>query len=184
MLKFITSVFLYFSITCCLAQDALPEDSLSDYSAISQTLSPLSQVFFKDVKCKLSIAEKNKITGLLNFVITKDSTQPYAMDKESLEFPFNAIVKVTDMNKDGMEEVFVQFGNAYTSGDAGSSVVLFIKNKKGDYQLNLGFPGMMPEFQKTFNLGYPDLLIGGPGFEQPVWRWNGKEYQFYKKVKM
>jgi hypothetical protein len=43
---------------------------------------------------------------------------------------------------------------------------------------------MMPEFQKTFNLGYPDLLIGGPGFEQLVWRWNGKEYQFYKKVKM
>ncbi len=43
---------------------------------------------------------------------------------------------------------------------------------------------MMPEFQKTFNLGYPDLLIGGPGFEQPVWRWNGKEYQFYKTVGM
>jgi hypothetical protein len=84
---------------------------------------------------------KGEITGLLNFVITKDSTQSYAMDKESLEFPFNAIVKVTDMNKDGMEEIFVQFGNAYTSGDAGSSVVLFIKNKKGDYQLKPGISG-------------------------------------------
>jgi hypothetical protein len=184
LLKFILFVSFYFSVSCCRAQDVLPADSLSDYSGVDQKLSPLSRFFFKDVKCKLSIAEKNKLTGLLNFVITKDSTQPYAMDKESLEFPFNAIVKVTDMNKDGMEEVFVQFGNAYTSGDAGSSVVLFIKNKKGDYQLNLGFPGMMPEFQKTINLGYPDLLIGGPGFEQAVWRWNGKEYQFYKKVKM
>jgi hypothetical protein len=33
----------------------------------------------------------------------------------------------------------------------------------------------------TKNLGYPDLMIGGPGFEHPVWRWNGKEYNVYKK---
>ncbi len=26
-------------------------------------------------------------------------------------------------------------------------------------------------------------MIGGPGFEHPIWRWNGKEYDFYKKIK-
>ena len=34
----------------------------------------------------------------------------------------------------------------------------------------------------TKNMGFPDLLIGGPGFDFPIWRWNGKEYSFYKKI--
>jgi len=35
----------------------------------------------------------------------------------------------------------------------------------------------------TINKGYPDLIIGGPGFEFPIWRWNGKEYAYINKVK-
>jgi hypothetical protein len=42
---------------------------------------------------------------------------------------------------------------------------------------------MMPDVLATGNQGYPDLLIGGPGFEYPVWRWNGKAYTFSKNVK-
>ena len=49
--------------------------------------------------------------------------------------------------------------------------------------MNLGFPGTLPDALSTTNLGYPDLLIGGPGFEFPVWRWNGKVYDFFKQVK-
>ena len=83
----------------------------------------------------------------------------------------------------GKEEVFVLFGNSYTSGNAGSSISLFIKNAAGVYSLDLGFPGTVPDALSTSNQGYPDLLIGGPSFEYPVWRWNGKEYIYYKSVK-
>lgn len=94
-----------------------------------------------------------------------------------------AIVLPTDMNKDGKDEIFVSFGNTYTSGNTGSSIVVFIKDAKGVYMNHLGFPGMVPDALATASLGYPDLLIGGPGFEYPVWRWNGKEYVFNRQVK-
>jgi hypothetical protein len=87
------------------------------------------------------------------------------------------------MNKDGKEEIFVLFGNSFTSGMAGSSIIVFIADKGGMYKINLGFPGMLPDILATANLGYNDLLIGGPGMEFPVWRWNGKEYVFLRSVK-
>jgi hypothetical protein len=65
----------------------------------------------------------------------------------------------------------------------GSSIIVFIADKNGTYRMNLGFPGTLPDALSTTNLGYSDLLMGGPGFEYPVWRWNGKEYNFSKKVK-
>jgi hypothetical protein len=89
----------------------------------------------------------------------------------------------TDLNKDGKEEIFIVYGNSYTSGMAGTSVAVFITDKNGVYKTNLNFPGMLPDALATNNLGYPDLLIGGPGMEFPVWRWNGKAYDYYKEVK-
>ena len=100
----------------------------------------------------------------------------------NLQILFDAFVYPTDMNKDGKEEVFVLFGNSFTSGMTGSNIIVFIADKNGTYKMNLGFPGMVPDALSTSNLGYNDLLIGGPGFEHPVWRWNGKEYDFSKKV--
>ena len=105
------------------------------------------------------------------------------MDAESADYPFDAFVYPTDLNKDGIEEIFIAFGNTYTSGNTGSSIVVFIADKKAVYRMNLGFPGTLPDALATSNLGYPDLLIGGPGMEFPVWRWNGKAYDYFKSVK-
>ncbi len=93
-----------------------------------------------------------------------------------------AFVSPTDINKDGSEEIFISFGNGYTSGNTGSSIALFIKNTGGTYTGHLGFPGISRDILTTSNLGYPDILVGGPGFEFPVFRWNGKTYDNYKKV--
>jgi hypothetical protein len=40
----------------------------------------------------------------------------------------------------------------------------------------------MPDALSTTSLGYPDLLIGGPGFEFPVWRWDGNAYAYNRTV--
>jgi hypothetical protein len=146
-------------------------------------LSPTANLLFAGVKSKLTDAEKNQVADSTGFVLSGKNDEPFAMDKESLEYPYTAQVTITDMNKDGIEEVFIQFGNTYTSGMAGQNVVLYIKNKQGVYRMNLGFPGVDPQPLKTGFGGYPDLLIGGPGFDFPVWRWNGKEYVFYKTQK-
>ena len=146
-------------------------------------LSPVATELFKGVKSAATINEKNYIAQKLAFVLSADKAQPFAQDKDSKEYPFMATVLPTDLNKDGKEEIFISFGNSYTSGNAESSIVLFIKNTAGVYEMNLGFPGMTPDILTTINKGYPDLVVGGPGFEFPVFRWNGKMYDNYKTLK-
>ena len=153
--------------------------------ALAQTTNKLSAVateLFKGVKSAATINEKNFIAQKTGFVLSGNKTQPFAQDKDSKEYPFGVTVLPTDLNKDGKEEIFINFGNSFTSGNTGSSIVLFIKNAAGVYEMNLGFPGMTPDVLATINKGYPDLVVGGPGFEFPIFRWNGKIYDNYKTM--
>lgn len=152
------------------------------FSAAQNTVSEGARLFFANTASKLSAAEKNAIYTQLGFLLSADKKQ-FILDKESADFPFDVLVYPTDLNKDGKEEVFVQYGNAYTSGQSGSSIVLFIQDKTGNYKQHLGFPGLTPEVLTTTNQGYPDLIIGGPGFAYPVWRWNGNAYNLHRQVK-
>jgi hypothetical protein len=142
-----------------------------------------AKFLFSNVKSSLTAVEKNQIYQNLGFRLSKDKKQFVSAEDEGSEFPFSAQVYPADLNKDGREEVFVVFGNSYTSGQAGSSVVLYIRKPTGSYATNLGFPGTAPDLMPTSYKGYPDLFIGGPGFEFPIWRWNGKEYAYLKKIK-
>lgn len=155
----------------------------SPFAQNNTVLKPIADVLFKNVKTKLSVVEKNNIATQLAFIPSGNKDLPFALDKDSKDYPFAAFVFPTDMNKDGKEEVFVLFGNGYTSGNTGSSIILYIKNAAGVYAPQLGFPGMAPDVLTTANLGYPDLLVGGPGFEFPVLRWNGKTYNNHRVVK-
>jgi len=151
-------------------------------TAQSSSLNGTATLLFTNVKSKLTVAEKNKIATLTGFVLSGKKDEPFALDKDSKDYPFMAFVSPTDINKDGSEEIFISFGNGYTSGNTGSSIALFIKNTGGTYTGHLGFPGISPDILTTSNLGYPDILVGGPGFEFPIFRWNGKTYDNYKKV--
>ena len=149
----------------------------------AQSLTEGATLLFKNAKSNLSAAEKNKLFIDLQFRLSKDRKQFVADGDDSKDFPFDAQVFPTDFNKDGKEEIFIVYGNSYTSGGAGSSVVVFIKNAAGKYESQLGFPGMAPDVLATVNKGYPELLIGGPGSEFPVWKWNGSSYVLGRKVK-
>jgi hypothetical protein len=157
--------------------------STASFAQPATTSSKVAMELFRNVKTTLSPAEKNQVASELGFILSGNREEPFAQDKDSKEYPFTVFIYPVDLNKDGKEEVFVSFGNTYTSGMAGSSISLFIKSASGTYVSNLGFPGTIPDVLSTANMGYPDLLVGGPGFEFPVWRWNGKEYAFSKKVK-
>ena len=145
-------------------------------------LSPVAAELFKGVKSLISVNEKNFIAQQTGFILSGNKEQPFALDKDSKEYPFGITLLPTDLNKDGKEEIFIGFGNTYTSGNTGSSIALFIKNAAGVYEMNFGFPGMLPDVLTTANKGYPDLVVGGPGFEFPVFRWNGKVYDNYKTM--
>lgn len=144
-------------------------------------LTPGARQLFKNTNSKLSVSEKNKIFSLTGFLLSKDKNQ-FVIDKEAMDFPFDAFVYPVDLNKDGREEVVILFGNGFTSGHTGSSVLLFIKNAAGTYQSNLGFPSASIYALTALNKGFPDLVITGPGWEFPVWRWNGRAYAYNRRI--
>ncbi len=143
------------------------------------SLPPGPALLFKSIKSKLTDAEKVAIFQKMGFRLAPDK-QGFA-DESCDDRPYSAQVFIDDLNRDGTDEVQIIWGNLCTSGNTGSSTAVFIKNKAGVYQKNLDFPAAGYSELKTKNLGFPDLLIGGPGFEHPVWRWDGKKYQFFRR---
>ena len=151
--------------------------------AAQRYLTEGAKLFFQNIKTTLTTSEKNLLFERSGLALSRDKKQfVIAGDIVFIDHPFAVSVLPTDLNNDGKEELFVVFGNSFTSGNTGSNILLFIKDKSGNYQSNFGFSGTAPLILPTRNLGYPDLLIGGPGFEIPIWRWSGKEYLFYKKI--
>lgn len=156
----------------CIMHFSLAQDN----DAVGATL------LFGKVKSKLTAEQKSEIFSKTGFYISKDKKQFVAGTSPDEDYPFDAFVYPIDLNADGKEEICIVFGNTFTSGEAGSSVLLLVADKAGQYQLNLGFPGVLPDVLSTKNLGYPDLLIGGPGFTFPVYQWNGKQYTLLKSI--
>lgn len=157
--------------------------SCNNANGQEEALSKGAALLFKDTPSTMSNHEKNKIYELANFDIAENGTQFYFKgDTDGAAYPFDAYIYPLDINKDGAEDIGLVFGNSYTSGGAGVTSTIFIKNKSGSYDLNFGFPGnlvLMPSNHQ----GYPDTMIQGPGFEFAVWIWNGKEYVFKSNIK-
>lgn len=142
-------------------------------------LSPGAALLFKDVKTSATTAEKNKLYKQLGLELSPDK-KGFIIT----EYPVQTSVYPTDMNKDGQEELFIGLGSVALYGNIGESYSLYIKDKAGAFQMDPVFSGSgRPAVLSMKNLGYPDLLIGGPGFEFPVYRWNGRKYVWHRKMK-
>ncbi len=160
-------------------RDTVFSDSLS-----LQEKSHLLSLLFKDLKTKLSPADKSQILKLLYFRIARNGNA-FVLNSEVnalVQHPFTANVYPTDMNHDGVEEVFVRYGNEYASGFAGSTIVLFIKSADGNYHKNLDFPGLEPDAETDSGKEYPDLIMHGRGAKIPIWRWNGRQYSYLRSI--
>lgn len=146
------------------------------------SLSLGAKLLFEGVKTKLSVEQKNQIFQKLDFFATDDKTQLFSnkSEKDNEAAYFKPNVDVMDLNNDGIEEVFVHWGNFYTSGNVGTNVTLLIK-KGNSYDVNFGFGGIAHMINQ-YTMSYPDIMIGGPGYDYPIWRWNGNKYLFYKRI--
>ncbi len=87
-------------------------------------------------------------------------------------------VEIVDLNQDGTQEIFVQWGGACTSGMAGRSLTLLIRDPAGGYQRQFGFPAASWAPLATGEGGWPDLSISGPSFCHPVWTFRAGAYEF------
>jgi hypothetical protein len=126
-----------------------------------------------------TIAEDDQraIFELLGYGVSADGTglEDRVMDCGSIY----AHAQEDDLNGDGIPEAFVLGGNGCTSGMDGSNLTLFIQDAGGTWVTNLGFPAGGWTKLETGNLGFPDLAIGGAGFCEAVYRWDGSMYQHH-----
>jgi hypothetical protein len=86
--------------------------------------------------------------------------------------------ELVDLDADGANEVFVQWGNACTSGMTGRSLSLFVKDDAERWRAELGFPAFGYRVLASRSGGYPDLELGGPGFCFEVWTRAAEGYEF------
>ena len=169
------SRFLIFILLFSFSLPALSQNTAFP-GAVSLTAG--AKLLFKNVKTKIPDADKNFLfrqTGL-SLAADKNSFVISDMPVETGVFP-------TDMNNDGKEEIFIVLNSAAVYGNVGSNFLLFIKNASGAYNLQKEASGGLPVIFASKNMGYNDLMIGGPGFLFPVYRWNGTKYIPYKKIK-
>ena len=83
---------------------------------------------------------------------------------------------LVDLNGDATPEVHVEAMGTCVGGMAGSYSWMFIRTPStGAWTANLGFPGGLVPLESRAQ-GFIDLMIAGPGFCHPIWRWNGRAY--------
>ncbi len=125
----------------------------------------------------LSMADQ---VGILTTLALRVSEDGQALVEEVCGQTVSWEVERRDLNADGTDEVLVQYGNTCLFGMAGTSVLLFVRDADGSFRQHLGLPGMIAEVRSEGAQGWPDLLIGGPGFCFGVWRWSGSTYEHHK----
>jgi len=82
-----------------------------------------------------------------------------------------------DLNGDGSADLVITDSGAFCYGITGQGFSLLSK-ASGKWQViyaSEGIPTFLPTGVKTPD-GWPDVMVGGPGFCFPVLRWNGKTY--------
>ncbi len=135
-------------------------------------------LLFKDTKSKLTNEEKNWLFKHINFTLSKDKKQFM-----SGEYEVAVQTYITDINKDGKEEVFIVMQSGALFGNTGENFALYMKNGKGYFEFRDEIGGGIAMILASKNLGLPDIAIGGPGFKFPAYRWDGKKYKYFKDIK-
>ena len=140
---------------------------------------PASDHLFKGAKTSLS-QDRESIAKQVGLTLSKDEKS--FVDETGQ--PLTVEIRELHLNADRKPEVLVIIsGSAAKFGLTGRGVQLYIKNSKGRYVRNLGFPAADVKVLTTRTKGYRDLLILDPGFQCPVWRWNGSSYDYSHTVK-
>lgn len=143
----------------------------------SQILTPEAKLIFKDVATKISIADKNAIAVQSGFKLLKNKI--WSAD----DFNFSQVTAMAaDLNSDGVEEIFISASSSEYFGNTGEGFTLFMKDKNGKYHTLFVLETGIPSVVKSKTKGFFDIVVGGPGFEFPLYAWNGTQYKFLKSI--
>ena len=96
-------------------------------------------------------------------------------DPGSASYTAGTIEEVLDLNNDGRQEVVVTEGSVACFGNTGSGFQILTKGVGGAWTVIMDETGIFSA-QKTRANGWLEVRAGGPGFEHPVFRFDGKQY--------
>ena len=161
----LTNMKKYFAIAVLLMISFVSFAQTKTAAALSEG----AALLFKTTKSKLTNDEKNWLFKQLNFTLSKDKKQFMSDEFEVAVQPY-----ITDMNKDGNEEVFIVMESSALFGNKEQDFMLYIKNNKGNFVKDPDLSGGIAMILTSKNSGYPDIAVGGPGFDFPICRWDGK----------
>lgn len=169
--------------------------TIKDYAQVSKPvatqknvpLSPSAKIIFKDIKTQLTNEEKNFFSKDV-YVQKADKTRLTIDENGEDQGVMDVEIHPTDLNKDGIEEIFTRTSGTFF-GQWLPDLVVYIKNKDGKYIYQEGVSSPRLYVHAIGVGGYPDLIGGqpeGPGFNHPVakidtYRWDGTKYKLYKK---
>lgn len=143
-------------------------------------LSSNATELFKTLSCKLTTSEKNTIAELSGFSFNENDKRLYRTAyKEEANMPFDVSVFVLDLTNDGLEEISIRYSPKSGLGKKGVASMLFVKDKNGQYKLNIDVPGEF-YFLNINNLAFPDVLIKNTTVGLPTYRWDGNQYNKHK----
>ena len=139
------------------------------------------RLLFGQASGSLPEVDQRAVYARLNLALSPDGGGLTFKDMECPAFQFDEVA-VKDLNGDGRVEVLLRGGNTCTSGGDGSSLWLLTKTAQGSWQTHLGFPAGGYTLLAEKQQGFPDIRVGGMGWCEAVWRWDGTTYQHLKNV--
>ena len=172
MKRYLIMALLLFVFLCSDAQ----EKAITTSNTTGAGLSEGARLLFGTAPSKLSADQKNALYKKLGLQLNNDHNG-FRMDG----FAVGAKAYTVDLNKDKVEEIFVIM-DGMLFGNTGQGVALFTKNSQQAYELQPEVAGGIAVILDSKTNGYPDLVIAGPGFEFPLYRWNGRIYTYTRNI--
>ena len=136
------------------------------------------RLVFGDGPSSLSVKEQRDIYRQLGLTVSPRGNELLVNTREVCG-PAHAKATIEDINQDGVSEVAVYYGNACTSGAAGTSLALFVKDRRGRYRGSFMYAASGFDRLSTWSHGFPDLKLRGAGACRAVWHWTGHHYDFF-----
>lgn len=132
-------------------------------------------LLFKGTKSKLTDAQKQSIFKQTRFEVFDEES---FTNEATFETSFSAGVCMVDLNFDGIEEVFIAYGNHQTSGMVSHSLMIFRKaTAQADYKLDVDEPGIGAEVLYINGKSFPNLMLYGTSDHYKVITWDGSKYK-------
>lgn len=164
-------VALFFFISTILVGSSINQDEKKAIHLLFQSKAPF-----------LTYTEKLYILKSLNLSLSNNQKKLIIRDNDVTFDNINPTVVLDDLNKDGISEIIVYYGNSVYSGMVGQTMAIFIKNQNGEYVKNFDLGSIEYIKLKSSSHGFLDLQLGGPGFCRGNWKFDGQQYSHFCNI--